>query len=111
MDQGIIYIALMDDNTNLYNTDASKKPEAEGTYWPVIVRTKSVQLFDRTTENPHIIAYGEKVFTDSDSDMMEVVIPLDYRRTDIKPSYIILVATGGPSVMYIDDFELIYDAQ
>ena len=51
---------------------------------------------------------------------MEVVIPLDYRRTDIKPSYIILVAsaskggdyfTGGPSVMYIDDFELIYDAQ
>lgn len=120
MDEGIIYVALMDDNLNLYNTDASKKPEAEGTYWPAIVRTKTTELFDRTTSNSHIIAYGERLFTDSDSDMVEVVIPIDYRRTDRRPSYIILVAsasrggdyfTGGPSVMYIDDFELIYSAQ
>ena len=44
--------------------------------------------------------------------------PIDYKRTDVRPSNIVVVAsaskmgdyfTGGPSKMWVDDFELIYE--
>lgn len=108
MDQGIIYMALVDNSTETY-----------GSYgpWPCIVATKQPKLFNPNGNN--VIAYGELVFkgaTEGDG-LIEITIPLDYKRTDIKPSNIILTASasrygdyyaGGPSVMYIDDFELVY---
>ncbi|MDE5656301.1 MAG: DUF4493 domain-containing protein, partial [Muribaculaceae bacterium] len=108
MDEGIIYMALVDNSTETY-----------GSYgpWPCMVATKQPKLFNPNGNN--VIAYGEHVFkgaTEGDG-LIEITIPLDYKRTDIKPSNIILTAsasrcgdyyTGGPSVMYIDDFELVY---
>ncbi len=108
MDEGIIYMALVDESTETY-----------GNYgpWPCMVATKQPKLFN--PEGNNVIAYGEHVFkgaTEGDG-LIEITIPLDYKRTDIKPSNIILTAsasrcgdyyTGGPSVMYIDDFELVY---
>lgn len=108
MDEGIIYMALVDNSTETYG---SYRP------WPCMVATKQPKLFNPNGNN--VIAYGEHVFkgaTEGDG-MIEITIPLDYKRTDIKPSNIILTAsasrcgdyyTGGPSVMYIDDFELVY---
>ena len=110
MDRGIVYIALVD------NT----KSDYKGEKWPVIVKTKSSDrsLFDKNGNQ--VIAYGEHVFTEATpgDGLVEVVIPIDYKRTDVRPSNIVMVAsaskmgdyfTGGPSVMYLDDVELIYE--
>lgn len=112
-DKGIIYIALLDDNTETYNGEA----------WPVVIKTKSSerQLFDSSTANSHIIAYGEMVLNETygGSGMAEFEIPLDYRRTDIRPTYILCTASaskggdyfagGSGSTMWLDDLELIYE--
>lgn len=111
MDKGIIYIALLDD---------SKMDEDNGKQYPQIVKTKASerQLFDKNGSN--VIAYGEVVFSEATSGngMVEFTIPLNYTRLDVKPSYILCTASasiggdyfvGGPSVMYLDDFELIYE--
>jgi hypothetical protein len=116
MDKGMIYIALTD--TTLTSTTLPSTKET--VKWPVIIKTKSSErsLFNKDADN--IIAYGEKVFTEATSGdgLIEITIPLDYKRTDVRPSNIVVVAsasklgdyfTGGPSVMYIDDFELIYE--
>ena len=71
-------------------------------------------------DGANVIAYGEKIFTEAvggESSMVQFEIPLNYVRTDIKPSNIIITCSasqygdyysGGPSVMYLDDFELVY---
>ena len=107
MDRGIIYIAIVD------NTKTSYKAES----WPCIVNTETKELFDKNDAN--VIAYGEKVFegATSGSDMVPFEITLDYRTEDVKACNIILTIsaskggdyfTGGPSVMYVDDLELVY---
>ena len=73
--------------------------------------------------DPNIIAYGELpqeecVATDG---WKEVNIPLVYRSLDRKPTHIIIVMSASKygdyfvgsdsSVMYVDDFELIYDGE
>ena len=104
-DKGIIYVAIVDGSTK------------EGTSWPVVVKTKSAELFHQTDSN--VIGYGEKVFTEATagSDIVMVEIPIAYTRTDLKASNIIVTCSaskggdyfaGGDSVMYLDDFELVY---
>lgn len=115
LDLGIVYCALMDDYKESYTFKGT-------TYsWPVIVRTKAAErnLFDKNSE--HVIAYGEREFTEATSGdaLVEITIPLDYRRTDIRPSNIIVVFsaskfgdyfTGGEgSTMYVDDIEMVYE--
>lgn len=110
-DQGIIYVALV---------DASLEPYGDGEY-PQIVRTKASerQLFSKDQAN--VIAYGEVVFTANTGgeDMIPFTVNLDYKsgRENEKPAYIIVVASasrygdyfsGGPSTMWIDDFEMVY---
>ncbi len=106
-DKGIIYVAIVDGSTK----------EAEGTSWPVVVKTKGAELFHKTDSN--VIGYGEKVFTEATagSDLVMVEIPISYTRTDLKASNIIITCSaskggdyfaGGDSVMYLDDFELVY---
>lgn len=112
MDKGIIYIALLDDTQNEY----------EGKKYPVIIKTKKGeggrQLFDKNA--PQVIAYGEMILDAATSGdaLVEFTIPLEYKRTDVKPSNIMVTCaaskggdyfTGGVgSVMYLDDFELVY---
>lgn len=111
MDKGILYIALLDNSVD---------QEFEGKHYPVIVKTKKAQrqLFDKNGSN--VIAYGEIVFSEATAGdgLVEFEVPLVYRRTDVKPSFIICTASasiggdyfvGGPSTMWLDDLELIYE--
>lgn len=109
MDRGIVYIALVDGSKTSYNNEV----------WPIVIKTSDTStLF--SPDKPQVIAYGEHVFTEATpgDGLVEVVIPIDYKRTDVRPSNIVMVAsaskmgdyfTGGPSVMYLDDVELIYE--
>lgn len=109
MDRGIIYIAIVDNTTTAYKSER----------YPCVVKTKANErnLFDKNDAN--VIAYGEKVFegATAGSDMVPFEITLDYRTEDVKACNIILTIsaskggdyfTGGPSVMYVDDLELVY---
>lgn len=107
MDQGAIFIAILDSST---------ETELDYTY-PVMIRTKTGKAFDRNADK--VIGFGEHIFTQATAGdgLVEVIIPIDYRRTDVKAGNIVLCASsskngdyfeGGPSVMIIDDFELIY---
>lgn len=115
MDCGIIYVAIVDESKKETNDVDAGKPKE----WPVVIKTadknKDRKLFSKNDEN--VIAYGEHVFTEATGDMIEVEIPLEYYKTDVKASNIIVTCsaskygdyfTGGPSVMYVDDFELVY---
>lgn len=110
IDQGIIYIALVDNTTTDYN----------GEQWPVVIRTNpnSLSLFDPNGSN--VIAYGEHIFTEATTGdgLIQIEIPIDYKRSGVTPSNIILVASASRygdyfegadgSVMYLDDIELVY---
>ena len=106
-DKGIIYIAIVDNTTTGYNNER----------WPCVIKTKTAELFKK--DGPNVIAYGEKVFegATAGSDMVPFEITLDYRTEDVKACNIILTISaskggdyfaGGPSVMYVDDLELVY---
>jgi hypothetical protein len=110
MDQGQIFIALVDDSKMSYGSYSG---------WPQIVATKDLTNYSFKETNSNVIAYGELIFTEATAGdgMVEFEIDLKYKRTDIKPSNIIVTCSasrygdyyaGGPSVMYIDDFELVY---
>lgn len=111
-DQGQVYVAV-GDWAGTYESNT-------GETWPVVIKTKSSErsLFDPDGEG--VIAYGEKTFTEttSGSGLLEVTIDLDYKSLTRKPTAIVIVAsaskygdyfTGGSSVMYLDDMELIYE--
>jgi hypothetical protein len=107
LDQGIIYVALLDDTNILSSSDASYG-------YPVVVKTASSQFFDKTASN--VIAYGELKFDQTDG-FIKFTIPLEYYRTNVKPSYIVLTCSaswqgdtfiGGKSTMWLDDFKLEY---
>lgn len=111
-DKGIIYIALTDDTLD---------PAYDGKQWPFVIKTASSgqRLFSKDEER--VLAYGEHVFeaaTDGDG-LVEITIPIDYFKKDVKPSHIVFVASasrygdyfcgGEGSTMWIDDVELIYE--
>lgn len=109
-DKGIIYIALTSGEGESYD---------DGTQWSCIVRTKSQKYFDKNADN--IVAYGEKIWENSTEGegMIEFTIPLDYRKLDVLPNRIVLVAAASQygdyfqgsnnSTMWLDDIELIYE--
>lgn len=108
-DQGSIYIALGTwDYKQLGGT-----PES-----PVQIYTGNTDTFF-TPEKPGTIAYGEIIFTQSVSNWQQFEIDIDYKRTDVVPTHIIVVCSASRygdyfsgstnSMMWIDDFELLYD--
>ncbi len=110
-DSGIIYIALVDGTTKTYNKES----------WPVIIKTKSTERSLFSKDDANVIAYGEKVITETTSgdSMVPFEITLDYKVTNVKPSNIIVTCsasrygdyyTGGEgSTLYIDGLELVYE--
>ena len=110
-DSGILYIALVDDSHKSYQSYKS---------YPWIVRTADPANWLFSKDNPNVIAYGERIFTEATAGdgMIEFEIPIEYYKTDIKPSNIIVVAsasrygdyyTGGQSsTMWLDDLQLVY---
>ena len=110
-DKGHIYVALLTDYTETY----------DGSTFPIVVQTKSSnrRLFDKNGSN--VIAYGEwtsQEATSNDNTMTPFEITLTYKRTDVKPSAVLVVcsasywgdyfAGGDGSVMYVDDFKFNY---
>ena len=106
-DKGIIYMALLDGTTD------SEYPE-----FPVVVKTKTSQFFNKDGAN--VIAYGEIVWGETiqgaNGGFTEFYIPFEYR-SDKTPSFILLTASaskggdyfsGGASTMWLDDLELVY---
>lgn len=101
MDQNAIYIALSDKGSQYEIKNAEKK-------------------FIDFENDPNIIAYGElpQEKCVATKGWEEVDIPLVYRALDRKPTHIIIVFSASKygdyfvgsdkSVMYIDDFELVY---
>ena len=89
---------------------------------PYTVNTSEGNFVDYAND-PNIIAYGELPITDcvTTSDWKEFTINLTYRDLTRKPKYIIVVASASKygdyftgstgSLMYIDDFSLVYDGE
>ncbi len=112
MDMGHIFVALFD----------STDPDTADGVAPFVVRTKTskAKYFDRNAS--WIMAYGEKILTETTpgSDMVQIEIPIDYKAgTDSRiPQYIAIVCTaskegdfytgGSGSTLYVDDFEIVY---
>lgn len=84
---------------------------------------KYKSAIDFSENNEHIIAYG--TITDEEAkgtgEWQEFTINLEYRDLTRQPKYIIVVASASKygdyftgstsSVMYLDDFELVYDGE
>ncbi len=113
MDQGIIYIAILDDSNKM---TASSTDNGKEKTWPIVVETKSGQVFD--VNRPNVIGYGQLIVDATQGDgMIEFNIPIEYFKTDVKGTNIAITCSasrygdyfcGGDSKMWIDDFELVY---
>ena len=107
-DEGIVYVALGDWDAATYGGTAES---------PYRVNTSDVGSFF-TSQNPHIIAYGERLFDASVSEWTEMEIELEYRSSR-RPTHIVIVCTASrfgdyfvgssDSIMWVDDVELLYD--
>lgn len=108
-DEGVVYVALGDWTPEQYGGTAES---------PVQVYTKEQStFFDKNA--PAVLAYGELVLTESVGEWQSFTIPLEWRRTDTKPTHLMIVCSASrwgdyftgstASRMSLDDFELIYD--
>ena len=83
---------------------------------------KDQKLFD--PNDVHVLAYGEVTWTDDfgpDGALQKIEIPFTYndRAKTIRPTHIVIVSTASKygdyssgargSLMYLDDFELVYE--
>lgn len=104
-----IYVALGDWDYKTYGGSAES---------PVQVNTTDVStLFDPNSDA--VIAYGELVKGETISEWTEEVIRLKYKDTERRPTHIIISCSSSKlgdyltgsynSVLWVDDFELIYD--
>lgn len=122
-DQCAIYIALADNvgldgggrnyAFEIDNTLSADEPE----------NFKYKNTIDFSDSNPNIIAYGTITETEAKGtgSWQEFTIDLEYRSLTRIPKYIIVVASASKygdfftgstsSVMYVDDFELVYDGE
>ncbi len=107
-DVGAIYIAIGCWDPAVYGGDADS---------PILIDTRDESTFF-TSSNPDIIAYGEIIYNES-CDWYQFEIPLEYRSFDRKPTHIVIVCSGSRygdyfvgssnSIMWLDDFELLFD--
>lgn len=87
--------------------------------FPHEINTSDWSTFIDYQTHPGVIAYGEIHGSVAMTDWAETIIPLTYRSLDRMPTHIVVVASASrygdyftgstSSVMWIDDFELIYD--
>ncbi len=84
---------------------------------PFLISTQQ-QLFVDVENDPAIIAYGTLDFN-ATNGYVDFTIPLVYRNTSARPTYIVIVASSSKygdyftgstsSVMYVDEFSLVYN--
>lgn len=104
-DHGQIYIALTTEKITVDTGDKST-------------------LFEFQKDTDKVLAFGEKTFTENygdDGQLKELIIDFDYKdiAKTVKPKYLVIVcsaskygdyfAGGEGSLMYVDDFELLYE--
>ena len=90
--------------------------------YPIDNTNPTSGLFDKNDER--VIAYGELPASEcgtTNGQWKEFNIPLEYKSLTVKPKYIIIVCSASKygdyftgstkSVMYLDDFELIYSGE
>lgn len=122
-DNGSIYIALGTWTREEYGLCSSAETDpvrrqcgtAES---PLCVDTRDESTFF-DTKGKDVVAYGELILTESQTEWKEFVIELNYVRTDVVPTHMFIVCSASrygdyftgstKSVMYVDDFELLYD--
>ena len=109
-DTGTIYIAVGDWNPAVYGGTAES---------PIEIATRRIEetAFDRHSEA--VIAYGELELHASVEQWTEFTIPLQYVATDRIPTHLMIVCSASrlgdyftgstKSVMWVDDFELVYE--
>mgnify|MGYP002549461785 CR=1 FL=1 len=103
-DHGQIYVALTDEEIEIRTNPDNQK------------------LF--STEDPHVLAYGQMTWTENfgpDGNLEMIEIPLEYydRARTTKATHIVITCCASKfgdffsgsskSVMYLDDFELVYE--
>lgn len=122
-DQCGLYIALTDNeglecdgNKYAFEIDNLLSADEPGNF-------KYKNSIDFTENNPNIVAYGtiSEEEAKGTGEWQEFTIDLKYRDLTRQPKYIIVVASASKygdyftgstsSVMYVDDFELIYDGE
>lgn len=104
-DHGQVYIGLVTEPLSLDTSDAKT-------------------LFSPANYSSKLIAYGEKTLTadyGADNELLELEVPFEYYEMakTTKPMYLVIVACASKygdyyagsskSVMYVDDFELVYE--
>lgn len=114
-DSCLIYVALLDD----YVDEADRAANTyEGIPYPWLIRTKPSELHLFDPKSPRVIAYGQLTQGKDVNEWTTEEITLNYRYTDRKPKYIMVVAssskygdyfTGGDkTLLQLDNLELIY---
>ena len=109
-DIGMVYIALGDWDPATYGGTADS---------PVEIATRRINETAFNINSDAVIAYGELVLGESVGEWTEFTIPLDYRATNRVPTHIVITCSASrygdyftgstQSVMWVDDFELIYE--
>lgn len=104
IDNGQIYVALTDE--------------------PIEIRTNKNNQKLFSTDDPHVLAYGQVTWTANfgpDGDLEQVEIPIEYfdRAYTTKATHLVVTCCaskfgdfyvgGKGSVLYLDDFELVYE--
>ena len=119
-DNGIIYFALGTWTKEEYGVcEKEEGDKLVGTdEVPICVDTRDRNTFF-SPDSPAVVAYGELVLDRSVTEWQEFTIKLDYRATDIVPTHIVLVCSASRygdyytgsrnSILWVDDFELVYD--
>lgn len=109
-DCGMIFIALGDWDPAIYGGTAES---------PVEVATRRIEETAFDPNSAAVIAYGELPLPTSVEEWTEFTIPLDYRATNRIPTHLTIVCSASrygdyftgstKSVLWLDDFELIYE--
>ncbi len=117
-DIGMIYMALGTWTPEEYGVSSSETEMLGTENTPIIIDTRDKGTFFNPLGSD-VIAYGEKVITESIDEWQEFIIPLDYRSTDEIPTHIVIVCSASKygdyftgstqSLMLVDDFELLYE--
>lgn len=90
-------------------------------YWPTQESGSSNGIsWIKRPEDRTVIGYGELRSADNVSDYKEFIIDIKYKNTELKPNFIVVVATsssygdkfvgGAGSTLYVDEFSFDYDS-
>ncbi len=121
-DNGYIYVALGTWSPQKYGKD-SEGNQVGTEDSPHCVDTRSPNTFVKT-DGKDVVGLGQLILGDTDdwkdiTEWQEIIIPIEYKVTDIRPTHIMIVCSASrwgdyftgskDSRMQLDDFELLYE--